>query len=461
MPRNPGQPGSPPLSSTELRLLERATMGAAVADLERLSALGYDGWLAEQLDDESLDDAPLEAVLARALPSISMSAEQLFTRYLQDPATPIVELATARLYRAIYSPRQLYERMVTFWSDHFHTDLFADAGFLLKPVDQREVIRRHALGNFRELLHASAHSPAMLVYLTNDSNVAGHPNENYARELLELHTLGADRGYTQRDVVEVARCFTGWTVSGPGGGGRFGEFFFDARAHDSGAKTVLGQSIPAGGGVEDGERVLDILAGHFLTSKFVAGKMARYLWGYDPPAAIVDRAAAVFRQTSGDIREVVKVLLKRSRIRNAKPKLKRPFHLVTSTARALAADVRRPYVLLQQLFEAGHFPFYWPPPNGFPDSEGYWSGFVLPRFNIGANLHSDATGGMVLGVDFLDPELTPQQLTDRIDHVLFHDRMSAADRAAVRDYLAAVPVNRKRIREAIGLAVSAPDFQRY
>ncbi|MCZ6726385.1 MAG: DUF1800 domain-containing protein [Acidobacteria bacterium] len=459
LPRAPGGGAGDPIAAPEHRLVHRATMGATAADLERLSELGYNGWLAEQLDYESLDDSALEESLGRALPTINMSAAEILSGYANNPATPIFELINARLYRAVYSPRQLYERMVTFWTDHFHIALFSAAGFALKPVDQREVIRRHALGNFRDLLHASAHSPAMLVYLTNDSNVAGHPNENYARELMELHTLGADRGYTQRDVVEVARCFTGWTLRGSGSD--FGEFFFDASAHDDGEKRVLGSVIPAGGGIEDGERVLDILAGHVLTSKFIAEKLAHFLWGYEPPRTIVNRAATVLRNTDGDIKAVVKVLLKRSRVKRAKPKLKRPFHLVTSAARALGADIRAPFAVLEKLFQAGHLPFYWAPPNGYPDTEEYWSGFVLPRFNFGADLYSNEASGMVLGVDFLDPALSPGHIMERIDRVLFNDTMSAEARTAILGFLQAVPVNKRRIREAIGLAVASPEFQVY
>jgi uncharacterized protein (DUF1800 family) len=459
LPRAASDGNGSPIGAPERRLVHRATMGSTAADLARLSELGYSGWVDEQLDYESLDDSALEEVLGQALPTINMSSAEILTGFDNNPGTPIFELINARLYRAVYSPRQLYERMVTFWSDHFHTALFGGAGFALKPVDQREVIRRHALGNFRDLLHASAHSPAMLVYLTNDSNVAGHPNENYARELMELHTLGADQGYTQQDVIEVARCFTGWTLRGRGSD--FGEFFFDASAHDDGEKLVLGSVIPSGGGIEDGEQVLDILAGHFLTSKFIAEKMAHYMWGYKPTQSIINRAATVFRNTDGDIQAVVKVLLKRSRIKNAKPKLKRPFHLVTSAARALGADIRAPFAVLENLLAAGHLPYRWNPPNGYPDSEEYWSGFVLPRFNFGGNLYSDRTGGMVLGVDFLDPELPPSEIVNRIDRVLFDDTMSAEARAAVLGFLNKVPVNKRRIREAIGLAVAAPEFQLY
>jgi uncharacterized protein (DUF1800 family) len=460
IPRSPAGAGDQPITNVERRLLLRATMGATVADLERLSELGYDGWLAEQLDYESLDDDGLEEVLGDAFPTIGMSAQQILERYAGDPGTPIFHLINARLFRAIYSPRQLYERMVTFWVDHFHIGLFSDAAYLLKPVDQREVIRRHALGSFGDMLRASARSPAMLVYLTNDSNVKGHPNENYARELMELHTLGADKGYTQNDVIEVARCFTGWTLSRPGSG-QFGEFFFDAANHDDGEKMVLGQVIPAGGGVEDGERVLEILAGHFQTSRFVTEKLARHLWGYKPGSAMIASVATLFRNTNGDIKSVVKALLSRNRVKNAKDKLKRPFHLVTSTARALGADVRAPFNLLGQLFEAGHLPYYWSPPDGYPDTESYWSGFVLPRFNFGARLYSNNSGGMALGVDFIDTALSPGQIVDRIDRVLFGDTMTESVRTTLRGFLEKAPLTKQRIREAIGLAVGSPPFQNY
>lgn len=459
LPRAPGGSGADPVSPAERRLALRATMGATAGDLARISELGYNAWLAEQLDYESLDDSALEEVLGNALPTINMTAAQIANTYANDPGTPIFQLVTARLYRAIYSPRQLYERMVTFWIDHFHIALFGDAGYLLKPTDQREVIRRHALGNFGEMLRASAHSPAMLVYLTNDSNVAGQPNENYARELMELHTLGPDRGYTQEDVIEVARCFTGWTLRQSGAD--FGQFFFDASAHDNGEKVVLGNVIPAGGGVDDGERVIDILAGHARTAKFVAESMAKFLWGYKPPSSIVNRAADVFRATDGDIKEVVKVILKRSRMRAAKPKIKRPFHLVTSAARTLGADIRGPFAVLVKLIEAGHLPYYWSPPDGFPDSEEYWSGYVLPRFNFGADLHSDREGGMVLGVDFLDASLSPSEIVARIDQTMFDETMSDDARSAILGFLNLEPVNKKRIREAIGLAVGSPEFQLY
>lgn len=459
LPRSQAGTAGEPAAPAIRRLAQRATMGATAADIARIEELGYNGWLAEQLEYEFLDDSLLEDALADALPTIHMTPAQILNSYSNNPAVPIFELITARLYRAVYSPRQLYERMVTFWADHFHIALFSDAGYLLKPTDQREVIRRHALGNFRELLHASAHSPAMLVYLTNDSNVAGSPNENYARELMELHTLGADRGYDQQDVIEVARCFTGWTLEQAGSG--FGRFRFDSAAHDDGEKIVLGRVIPAGGGVEDGERVLDILADHVLTSKFIAEKLARYLWGYKPPTGIVNRAAEVFRSSDGDIKQVVKTILKRSRIRNAKPKLKRPFHLATSTARALGADIRTPFAVLQKLLDAGHLPYYWNPPNGYPDSEEYWSGFLLPRFNLGAELHSNRTGGMVPAEELLAPGRSAAQIVDDIDRALFDQTMSETVRTTLRGFLDAAPINAKRTREAIGLAVASPEFQTY
>ena len=178
------------------RLIQRVTMGWTLAEQAVFDDLGYKGYLERQLDPESIDDFGLEEALQDALPTLAMSPAELIDRYENNPGVPIFELIVASIYRSIYSPRGLYERMIHFWSDHFTVHLLSGIGYLLKPTDDRDVIRANALGTFPELLSASAHSPAMLIYLTNDSNVFGHPNENYARELMELHTMGADRSPT-------------------------------------------------------------------------------------------------------------------------------------------------------------------------------------------------------------------------------------------------------------------------
>ncbi|HEV8169919.1 MAG TPA: DUF1800 domain-containing protein, partial [Pyrinomonadaceae bacterium] len=258
---------------------------------------------------------------------------------LQRPQQIITELQASRILRAVYSERQLQEVMVDFWTNHFN--VFANKGadrWLLTSYD-RDTIRPFAMAKFSQLLEATAKSPAMLFYLDNFQSVSPDANagrlrpqqqrrginENYARELMELHTLGVDGGYTQKDVQEVARCFTGWTIFQPrggaaavaavmpGDGGRrnarrgdamqrtAGTFFFNMRAHDDGEKMVLGHKIPAGGGIKDGLMVLDILAHHPSTAKFIATKLVRHFVADNPPPALVDRVAETFRKTDGDI----------------------------------------------------------------------------------------------------------------------------------------------------------------
>ena len=270
---------------------------------------------------------------------------------LQQPQRIMAELQASRILRAVYSERQLQEVMVDFWTNHFNVFAGKGADRWLLPAYDRDTIRPHAMGKFSTLLQATAQSPAMLFYLDNFQSVSPNANwqaaarcecwsaaiamdrdeqppqpqrqrrginENYARELMELHTLGVDGGYTQKDVQEVARCFTGWTIFQPRGGaaavnammgeaGRrnAGKFFFNARTHDDGEKIVLGHKIPAGGGIKDGLMVLDILARHPSTAKFIATKLVRHFVADNPPPALVDRVAATFTKTDGDIRETL------------------------------------------------------------------------------------------------------------------------------------------------------------
>src|ERR1044072_8165909 len=239
----------------------------------------------------------------------------------KNPQMVVTELQRAKLLRAVYSDRQLYELMVDFWENHF--SIFAnkdDDRFLLTGFD-RETIRPFAMARFRDLLSATAHSPAMLFYLDNwrssvprpypakgdkPAGVDGGFNENYARELLELHTLGVEGGYTQKDVQEVARCFSGWTIQKPN---EQGLFLYRPGLHDDGDKVVLGHTILAGGGIADGERVLDILATHPATAKFIATKLARRFISDDPPQSVIDRAAAAFIKTDGSIRETLRAII--------------------------------------------------------------------------------------------------------------------------------------------------------
>src|SRR5262245_32383093 len=271
----------------------------------------------------------------------------------KNPQMVVGELQRAKLLRAVYSERHLFEVMVDFWENHF--SIFAnkdDDRFLLTAFD-RETIRPFAMGRFRDLLGATAHSPAMLFYLDNwrssvprpypakgdkPAGVDGGLNENYARELMELHTLGVDGGYTQKDVQEVARCFSGWTIQKPN---EQGLFVYRPGFHDDAEKVVLGHRILAGGGIADGERVLDILAAHPSTAKFIATKLARRFISDDPPPSAIDRATAVFLKTDGSIRETLRSIITSPEFFSApayRSKVRSPLEYVAAAIRATSAE---------------------------------------------------------------------------------------------------------------------------
>jgi uncharacterized protein (DUF1800 family) len=281
-----------------------------------------------------------------------------------DPQVLVAQdLIEAKLYRAVYSNRQLQEVLDDFWYNHFN--VFLDKGvdrYFLADYES-EAIRPHVLGKFKDLLLATAESPAMLYYLDNWQSVAPLPsaapkrpgarglNENYGRELMELHTLGVDGGYTQKDVIEVARCFTGWTIKQPERGG---VFEFNAQMHDKGEKVVLGVTIPAGGGINDGLQVLDILAHHPATARFISRKLAVRFVADNPPQALVDKMARTFTKTDGDIRQVLKTMLESKEFWSQgayRAKVKSPIEMVASAVRALDADlnsaIMASYVLTQ------------------------------------------------------------------------------------------------------------------
>jgi hypothetical protein len=452
------------LTALERKLLARTTFGPSPWEAARIATLGYDGYLEEQLHPEGLEN-PVEEVLLEALPTLSMSAEEILVAFRDgEEQNASFELIFGTVLRSLYSTHQLYERMVTFWSDHFSIDIVADFEFALKPVDDREVVRPHALGSFPALLAASASSPAMLSYLTNDSNHKDHPNENYARELMELHTLGVDNGYTQEDVKAVARCLTGWSIARFDEGHEVGTFLFRPEAHDTGSKVVLGHDIPAGGGVEDGERVLEILGAHPNTARFLAGKLLNYLWGYEPPQSHIDTIADMYLVTDGDIRAMVRRILQPDWLAEATPKLRRPLHHLAASIRTTGAQLRGFQGLFESLLAAGHLPFTWHPPNGFPDSLGYWSGFLLPRWNAVAQMVAPGPSGVefpeALGA-VLHPSQPARRLVDQLGLLLLGEPFTAPTRERLTAFLEAGPIDAQRVREALGLALASPEFQEY
>jgi uncharacterized protein (DUF1800 family) len=441
------------------KLMRRITMGLTSPELASASVLGYQGYLEYQLNATAISDAAVDARLA-LLTTLAMQPYQLFGL---TPGQAANELAEARIVRAVQSRRQLLERMVEFWTDHFNIDINLGFTSVLKTVDDRDVIRANALGSFPLMLMASAQSPAMLWYLNNNTSFAGNPNENYARELMELHTLGVDGGYTQQDVAEVARCFTGWTTY-PSivetYGVLAGTFRFDGGQHDSGEKIVLGNVVPSGGGMQDGMAVLSILANHPSCARYIARKLCKWLVSESPSQFLVNAVAATYTNTGGDIKAMIRTALAPDVLYDAPPKFKRPFHLCTSAIRALGASVVTVNGLRAQLEAAGNQPYSWPSPDGYPDTAMYWTGLPLARWNFGTALATGAISGTTFDAAAWASGLsTADQVVARLDQALFAGEMPAAQKARIRAYLLPDPPTPARIADAIGLAIASPGFQ--
>ena len=423
---------------------------------------------------------------------------------LQQPQRIIAELQASRILRAVYSERQLQEVMVDFWTNHFN--VFANKGadrWLLTSYD-RDTIRPNALAKFSDLLEATAKSPAMLFYLDNfqsvtpDAGGAGRPgifrpqqqqqrqrrgiNENYARELMELHTLGVDGGYTQQDVQEVARCFTGWTIFQPRGGaaavaavapgagernGRLreamqrtaGTFFFNPRAHDDGEKMVLGHKIPAGGGMKDGLMVLDILAHHPSTAKFIATKLVRHFVSDNPPPALVDRVAATYKKSDGDIREMLKTIFFSKEFNSPeayRAKIKRPFELVVSAIRTLGADTNGGPGTHQWIARMGEPLYGFQTPNGYSDSAESWvnTGGLLERMNFGLALASNRVQGTTVNLAKTNGDQA-KVMDEYLKTILAGDISASTREALVKQMSQTDPATK-----VVGLILGTPEFQR-
>jgi uncharacterized protein (DUF1800 family) len=446
------------------RLSARITMGVTEEEMNLARTLGYEGYLEYHLAYESIDDSALNAMLANQtrFSTLTMTYEQMLGVTAGQVAN---ECMDAAVVRCVFSKRQLFERMVEFWTDHFNIDIAGDRSNRLKPIDDRDVIRAHAMGNFRTLLDASAHSPAMLYYLNNDISVAGNPNENYARELMELHTLGVDGGYTQQDVIEVARCFTGWTIWRDGLGAQSGTFRYNSGVHDTGQKVVLGNIIPArtaAAGIQDGLDVLNILLNHPNTAAYVSGKLCRWLLGYDVPQSVVDSVAGVYTSTQGDIRAMIRQALRPNHLAAAGLKYKRPWHQFISAMRAVPTAVNVTTALRSRLISAGQPRFGWATPDGYPDDLEYWVGNIMPRWNFGADLMNNGISGLSANTTGLFTGLTTAtQVLNKINSLLFAGEMSPAESQRIANYIQPAPTGSTQQREALGLAMGAPSFQWY
>jgi uncharacterized protein (DUF1800 family) len=386
------------LSRDQIRTLRTGTPAQRMAALEALPAGQQDEVIT------ALGPGMRQAIFPAASPALRRKLE-----LANGPAQVVArDLMEAKMFRAVYSPRQLEEVLDDFWFNHFNVFLQKGADRYLVTAYERDVIRPHVLGKFRDLLEATAKSPAMLFYLDNWQSVgpnAPQPrnararrglNENYGRELMELHTLGVNGGYTQKDVTEVARCFTGWTIRQPQRGG---VFTFNPRLHDNGEKLVLGVRIPAGGGQSDGEKVLDILAHHPSTAHFISRKLATRFVADDPPESLVEQMATTFQKTGGDTRAVLETMLNSREFwsRGAyHSKMKSPFEMVVSAVRAAHGDVDFAFALVNQVAQMGEPLYRKVEPTGYSNASEEWmnSAGLMARMNFATQLASNRIPGV-------------------------------------------------------------------
>ena len=506
------------LSSDERvrHVLNRLAFGSRPGDEAAVRAIGVERWIARQLEPDSIDDGDVDTVLAH-FPTTSLAladAAQIYARPAalraaphRDPTprlpmTPcadrsattlahlearddslvltqaeragsrlLTDLQATKLARAVVSRRQLQEVMVDFWENHF--SVYSGKGperYLLLSFD-RDVIRPHALGRFHDVLVAVARSPAMLYYLDNWQSAAEPErptlgqrgrgarrgiNENFGRELLELHTLGVDGGYTQQDVIEVARAFTGWTIEDPE---RVGRFVFRPELHDAGPKVVLGDSLPAGRGVEDGEAVLTLLAQHPATARFIATKLVRRFVSDTPPASLVKRAARTFRDSGGDIRAVLRTIFSSREFFSRaayRAKIKSPFELVASALRGLGAAADTTPRTAQLVAQLGEPLYGHDAPNGYPETGRPWlgSGAVLGRINLGLALAAGQAPGVTVSRWLKQVGVEREPYARQVDAIvaeLLGGPVPAELRALVQ---------RGDATTTVGLVLGSPDFQR-
>jgi uncharacterized protein (DUF1800 family) len=445
-------------------LLSRAAFGPWPGEVERVKAMGEAAWIENQLAPEKIDDRAC-AIRVGMLDSNNLEVELCYELERDEMR---LEMARATLMRAVYSKRQLFEVMCSFWTDHLNINIEKADCIYLKPQDDREVVRKHAMGRFRDLIRASATSPAMLVYLDGKEN-ARHkpgdvPNENYGRELLELHTLGVSGGYTQKDVYEVARCLTGWQL---GKGWRAGTAYCNKDRHDDGEKHVLGHVVPAGqGGEKDLEQVIDIVCRHPSTARFVSKKLVQRFVSEEPPASLVDRVTKQFTETDGQIQPLVKTILTSDEFRaSAGKKLKPPFRFVASALRAVAADTHAHGGLVEYLQRMGQGVFQYPTPDGYPDEAAPWLGTLLWRWNFAFSLAKGEVPSVKVPQQKLVKALGGDDLgtlPDRLLRYVTGRQAQEVERAALVSATASTLLKEEDAPQTmLALAIASPAFQRY
>ncbi len=491
--------------------LNRLAYGARPAEADSVARLGVMRWIERQLDPDHVPDPRLHD-RERAFKILDYDRADLAGRYrdavrerqrmqrdaaaagdtLRPPgAGPMREfrelggeLQQLAIVRAAVSERQLREVMVDFWTNHFNVFVGKGADRFLLPSYIEETIRPRALGNFADLLIATAESPAMLFYLDNAQSVAPGSapppprrssfarrrfgmnempqerrqrptgiNENYARELLELHTLGVDGGYTQQDIIEVARIFTGWSIEPPERGAGF---VFRDWAHDRGTKHVFGLTFPDDG-KDEGIRLLKFLAEQHATMHHVSAKLCARIVADEPPDGCIDAAVAAWQKTHGDIRAVVRAIVTSPDFWSAQAigtKVKTPFEFVVSAVRATGVEPDTTPRFAQLVARLGEPLYQQPAPTGYAETEAHWvnSGALLARMNAALALAKDCSS-----IPAIDDHA---QLVQAIDEQLLAGTMSAHTRSVILEQLADITDPEQARVMAVGLALGGPDFQR-
>ncbi len=498
----------------------RLAFGARPGDVAAFNALGnsnqerLDAYLDQQLDPNSIDDSALDTRLAAAgFVTLNKSLTQLWADHVVagiDPSLPTVELERATMMRAIYSERQLVEALADFWHNHFNVYGWAYPIRSVLPHFDQSVIRFHMLGNFREMLEAVATHTAMLYYLDNYKSSNAGPNENWARELFELHTMGAENylgvmrqadvpkdnagkpiGYVDDDVYEATRCFTGWSVSNSSSNpmvGNSGQFYYRAEWHDRFQKNVLGQFIPADqAALKDGRDVLDMLAEHPGVARFICRKLCVRFVSDNPSQSLIDSAAAVFSQhvnAPDQLKKVYRHIMRSTDFQNSwGGKIKRPFEATVSALRAMNADI---VISVDEEFGdslmwlyrlIGQRSFSWKAPNGYPDKFAHWQGAtsLAMRWRLANWLvdRRDAADDYYIDIFAQHPAgiRTANGIVDYWINRILGRPVASADRDKLIEFMAQgvtptleLPIAtdeglQNRIRSLAALIILSPDFQ--
>jgi uncharacterized protein (DUF1800 family) len=506
-------------SADAAHLLDRMAFGPRPGDIAHVQAVGIGGWLEEQLNPARIDDSAGEAALApyrealrdptdlfeAFVPTRAAQLDSAQRRQMQmDERGLAQDVMMSALARHVASERQLLEVMTDFWTNHFNIYMPKDADRFLVADFVEKAIRPNALGHFEDLLVATAEHPAMLIYLDNAESVApgSSPpparavvyapprrgfapmfapparmpaprpsapngiNENYARELMELHTLGVDGGYTQQDVIEVARIFTGWGVSRPRPEGP-GHFAFEYHdwAHDPEDKTVLGVRF-RGQGMKEGLKLLHLLAENPATARHVSHQLCARFVADDPPDGCVDAAVAAWQASDGDIRAVLRSVVASPDFwapENRSARFKTPLEFVASAVRAVGGEPDTTARLLGALQQLGEAPFMRLTPDGYPEAAAFWmnSGAILTRMNLALALASGRMPGVSEDLDSLVPVTGDYDaLVDRVGAVILGGQARPATLRTIRQQIADLPNQRNARNLAVALALGSPDFQK-